>query len=350
MSAKPGVVLRASTLAVMIGVTAAFLAPAPISSQQVSADKAPEDLAEGEFVWTPEASPSGPIVVVVSLTEQRAYVYRNGIIVGYTNVSTGKKGHETPTGVFTILQKDKDHVSSIYKAKMPYTERLTWSGICLHAGGLPGYPSSHGCIHLPLEFSHLLFEVEHLGATVVIADEHSGPAEAAHPSMVLSPSLHEQTRVGPAAAAVKFELEPERAPEGPLSLLLTTADSKLYVYRNGIEIGFAEIVLSEAGKPLAEGVFTVLEGDSDKMSPFDPGVKMHRWMSVSTTSGAAPAEEDEETLAERIHIPPYFAAQIYPLLVPGTTLLITHRAATPETTTDSDFVVMATQHPEESSE
>ncbi len=72
MSANPAVVLRAFTLAVMIGLTAALLAPAPIASQQVSAEKAPQDLAEGEFVWTPEASPSGPIVVVVSLTEQRA--------------------------------------------------------------------------------------------------------------------------------------------------------------------------------------------------------------------------------------------------------------------------------------
>jgi hypothetical protein len=161
--------------------------------------------------------------------------------------------------------------------------------------------------------------------------------------------MHKQTKVGPAAAATKFEWEPERAPEGPLSLLLTTADRKLYVYRNGTEIGFTEIVLLDSGEPLAEGVHTVLEGDSDRMSPFDPGEKMHRWMSVATASGSVPTEEDEETLAERIHIPPYFAAQIYELLVPGTTLLITHRAATPETTSDADFVIMATQHPEESS-
>ena len=150
-------------------------ANSPVGAQQVSPDTLVDDLAEGEFVWVPEASPTGPVVVLVSLNKQQAFVYRNGIIIGYTLVSTGKKGHETPTGVFTILQKDKDHVSSIYKAKMPYTERLTWSGICLHAGGLPGYPSSHGCIHLPLEFSHLLFDIDELGAAVVIGDEHSGP-------------------------------------------------------------------------------------------------------------------------------------------------------------------------------
>ncbi|MGB5754211.1 MAG: L,D-transpeptidase family protein, partial [Thermoanaerobaculia bacterium] len=230
-------------LAVVLGIAAGMLVISGLEAQQVSPDTKPENLAEGEFVWEPEAAPDGPIVVLVSLNQQRAYVYRNGILIGYTNVSTGKPGHETPTGVFTILQKDKDHVSSIYKAKMPYTERLTWSGICLHAGGLPGYPSSHGCIHLPLEFSQLLYDIEHLGATVVIADEHSGPEEAAHPAILLSPMMHEQRKEGPAAGIAKFEWEPERSIEGPMSLLLSTADEKLFVYRNGIEIGFAEIVL-----------------------------------------------------------------------------------------------------------
>ena len=78
------------------------------------------------------------MAVVVSLTEQRAYVYRNGILVAVSTVSTGKPGHETPTGVFTILQKDKDHHSSKYNdAAMPYQERLTWDGSGLLAGGLP---------------------------------------------------------------------------------------------------------------------------------------------------------------------------------------------------------------------
>jgi hypothetical protein len=319
-------------------------------AQQVSPDTRPEDLAQGEFVWEPEAAPDGPIVVLVSLNQQRAYVYRNGILIGYTNVSTGKPGHETPTGVFTILQKDKDHVSSIYKAKMPYTERLTWSGICLHAGGLPGYPSSHGCIHLPLEFSRLLFDIEHLGATVVIADETSGPKEAAHPALLLSPVMHEQKREGPAAGIAKFEWEPDRSPEGPLSVLLSSADSKLYVYRNGVEIGFAEVTLTEPGQPLPAGIHTVLDGFSDKESSFAPGLKMHRWMSVSTESGTTPVDEDDAALASRVHIPPFFVSQIYDSLVPGTTLIITNRPATPETKSDSDFVIMATHPPEEASE
>ena len=337
-------------LTVVLCAAIGTLAISGLQAQQVSPDTRPEELAEGEFVWEPEAAPSGPVVVLVSLNEQRAYVYRNGIRIGYTNVSTGKPGHETPTGVFTILQKDKDHVSNLYKAKMPYTQRLTWSGICLHAGGLPGYPSSHGCIHLPLEFSEHLFEIEHLGATVVIADEHSGPQEAAHPGVLLSPAMHEPERLGPAAGIASFEWQPERSEEGPVSLLLSAADQKLYVYRNGVEIGFSRIGLKDPHEPLPEGVHAVLEGYSDKESPFAPGHKMHRWMSVTTGASSGIVEEDETALAARIHIPPFFVSQVYEALSPGATLVITNRAATPETKSDSDFVIMATHPPEEASE
>ena len=118
----------------------------------------PDALKPGEFVWDPAIAPDGPLVVVVSLTEQRGYVYRNGVEMGYTTVSSGKPGHVTPTGIFTVLQKDRDHHSSKYNdAPMPYQERLTWDGVALHAGGLPGYPESHGCVHLPSQFAEDLF-------------------------------------------------------------------------------------------------------------------------------------------------------------------------------------------------
>src|SRR6185437_15317509 len=115
--------------------------------------RGPTDLKPGEYLWHPEVSPAGPIVLVVSLDEQRAYVYRNGIAIGLTKISSGKTGHETPTGVFTILQKDKDHRSNLYNsAPMPYMQRLTWDGIALHGGSLPGHPASHGCVRLPQAF------------------------------------------------------------------------------------------------------------------------------------------------------------------------------------------------------
>jgi len=328
-----------------------LLGPSPLLAQQMPPDTPPEDLKGGEFVWDAEAAPEGPLVVLVSLTEQFCYVYRNGILIGYCPVATGKPGHETPTGVFTILQKDKDHVSSIYKAKMPYTQRLTWSGICLHAGSIPGYPNSHGCVHLPLEFSHLLFEVEHLGGTVVIADDHSGPAEANHPGMVLATVHHEDNAMAVPAAFHEYEWEPERSPEGPVSVLISGADRKAYVYRNGVEIGHALVHIDNPDFPLAEGVFTILDGVANHMSPWAPDRPARRWMAVWTD---VPGGLDQATdwmnkgsNLNRVHMPLGFANLAYDALAPGSTVVITNHAAAPEVSDAEDFVVMASQHPEQ---
>ncbi len=313
----------------------------------------PEDLKGGEFVWMPEAAPSGPLVVLVSLNQQFAYVYRNGVLIGYCPVATGKPGHETPTGVFTILQKDKDHVSSLYNAKMPYTQRLTWSGIALHAGSIPGYPNSHGCVHLPLEFSHLLFEVEHLGGTVVIADDHSGPAEAAHPGMVLSPMIPAGEPRVPVIGPDTYDWRPELSPEGPVNVLISTADGKIYVYRNGIEIGFSEIHIKDPQRPVAEGIFTILDGYADHENPWVPGRPAPLWMTVWTNAPAEITQEaawrDEGSELNRISIPSFFSTRVWEILGPGSTIVITNRAASPETRSDSDFVVLATRHPEQTS-
>jgi hypothetical protein len=326
-------------LAVVFAVACLFSLPS--TAQQRPAGTAPGDLKGGEFVWNPEASPAGPVVVVVSITEQFCYVYRNGIRIAYCPVATGKPGHETPTGVFTILQKDKDHVSSIYHAKMPYTERLTWSGICLHAGSIPGYPNSHGCVHLPLEFSHLLFDLEHLGATVVIADDHSGPAEAAHPGELLSPMLHEDGATMSSGSGGGFLWQPERSLNGPVSLLLSSADRKLYVYRNGVEIGVADLSIADPERPLREGVFTVVDDEAGGV-----GRPAHRWLRVS--AGSEPSSDDGAgEIIHRVRMPPGFVAEVSAVVAPGTTMVITNSRATPDTTTDSDFVIMATQKPDE---
>jgi hypothetical protein len=315
------------------------------AAQRVTPEKQAADLSPGEFVWMPEVAPTGPIVILVSIAEQRLRAYRNGVLIGYSTVSTGRKGHETPTGVFTVLQKDAHHVSSIYKgAKMPYMERLTWTGIALHAGNLPGYPASHGCIRLPLEFSRLLFELDPVGTTVVIADEHSGPHEAAHPGAVLSPDLDAAAGHPGSAGLAEYAWRPERSLEGPVSLLLSTADRTLYVYRNGVEIGRSAIGLSSPGSSLAEGVFTVLEGFEETESPFVPGKRDHRWMGVPHGTSATATKGEPAKLASRVSIPRPFAAKVYEILGPGSTLFITNREAAPHTRTAEDFVVMATAH------
>src|SRR6202047_13385 len=145
------------------------------------------ELKPGDYVWHPEVSPTGPVVVFVSLPDQVLSVYRNGVRIGRSTVSTGKQGKKTPTGVFTVLQKKVQHESSIYKgAQMPHMQRITWTGIALHAGNLPGYPASAGCVRLPVDFAAKLYLVTTIGTTVIIADNNSAPKETVKPGLLLS--------------------------------------------------------------------------------------------------------------------------------------------------------------------
>ena len=135
----------------------------------------------GSYVWQPERAPDGAVLVIVSLPEQRAHIYRGGRRIGLTTVSTGSEGRETPPGHFEILQKKLMHRSNLYDdAPMPFMQRLTWDGIALHAGHVPGYPASHGCIRLPRKLAESLYAVTDLGTRVIVADENEYP-EVVHP-------------------------------------------------------------------------------------------------------------------------------------------------------------------------
>ena len=138
---------------------ACLFAQGASQSAELALAKQADQLKPGQWVWAPKIAPAGPILVYVDLGRQLATVYRNGVRIGVSTISSGRSGYETPTGVFTILEKNKEHISHKFNdAPMPYQERLTWSGVALHAGGLPGYPESHGCVHLPLAFSKILFD------------------------------------------------------------------------------------------------------------------------------------------------------------------------------------------------
>ena len=311
----------------MLVSAAAVAVPFWGAKQSSPADTPPAALKPGEFVWNPGVAPDGPIVVVVSLTEQRSYVYRNGVEIGYTTVSTGKPGHETPTGIFTILQKDKNHHSSKYNnAPMPYQQRLTWDGVALHAGGLPGYPESHGCVHLPSKFAEALFGASHMGMTVVVVDNRTAPADVVHPA-ALAPvdastgSVEIQARL---QAGEKWRWQPEKAPEGPVSIMISAADQRAIVLRNGVEIGRSRVAVRDPGKPLGTHAFIVKAGEGTGESVILKGAAARNWLAVSmpgydaTTDNSLPS-----VVGGRIHLPQDFAAQVYPLLTPGTTLLLT---------------------------
>jgi lipoprotein-anchoring transpeptidase ErfK/SrfK len=138
-----------------------------------------------EFVASRTAG--DPIMAIVSLHSQRITVYdANGWILR-APVSSGRRERETPAGIFGVVQKDADHHSNLYDdAFMPHMQRLTWSGIALHGGPLPGYPASHGCIRMPFDFAERLFAMTELGLRVIVAPTDVAPAEMAHPVLLFS--------------------------------------------------------------------------------------------------------------------------------------------------------------------
>lgn len=263
-----------------------------------------EQLKPGEYFWAPQIAPEGPVTIIVSLATQRAYAYRNGVPIGVSTVSTGADGHETPTGVFTILQKNVDHVSNLYaNAPMPFMQRLTWDGIAMHAGNLPGYPASHGCIRLPPEFAERLYRITKLGMTVVITDEPTVPILSTAPNILAEDG--EQT-----AGGEGFHWAPERSPTGPVSIVVSGRDRQMVVLRNGIKIGSSAIEID--GPVDRTSAFTLQSIDAD--GP--------HWLRLplpgSDDTGALSASDQG-----RGRLPSGFRRALNSVLVPGVTLLVT---------------------------
>ena len=146
--------------------------PTPAFAAAASDALAPEvtSLAPNRFLWNDSGS-SEPVSIVVSIPDQKAYVYRGTMLIGASTVSTGKDGKETPVGVFPILQKSEKHKSNLYdSAPMPFMQRLTWDGVAIHAGMNPGFPASHGCIRVPTDFAKKLFAITSRGTPVLVTD------------------------------------------------------------------------------------------------------------------------------------------------------------------------------------
>jgi hypothetical protein len=279
-------------------------------------------LKPGQFIWAPNLAPEGPMVMVVSLAAQQAYVYRNGVRIGVSTVSTGKKGKETPTGVFTILQKNAKHRSNLYNdAPMPYMQRLTWDGIALHAGNLPGYPASHGCVRLPMAFAQSLFKATAMGMTVVVTRDAPKPARLDGGDL-----LAPVTTAGaahPAAAAQRladdesFRWEPKLAPTGPVTIIVSSHDQRMLVLRNGKLIGRGRIDIPPGR----------VSGDTAlQFTGFDAQQRT-QWTYVSV-----PGQEQlkgkalDFSGAKDLEISPDYLKLVRGVLKPGATLLITDGA------------------------
>lgn len=290
-------------------------------------------LQPGEFTWHPDRQPTGPVAVVVSLPEQLVHVYRNGIRIAVSTCSSGRPGHDTPTGVFVVLQKDKNHHSSTYNnAPMPNMNRLTWSGIALHAGNLPGYPASHGCVRLPLDFSAKLFEVTHLGTPVIISGSHSDPWELTHPGMVLSG--YAESEFSHVEAGLSGKKQPadwtEAEAQPVISVIASSADRRIEMVQDGEVVAEGGLTVKGDG-PLGSHVF-VLQGP-------DAGIQGMTWTAI--THSTDPGAQPETGALSRLTADTAFIEQMKQKMHPGMVMVLTDAPLSPDTKTGKDFVIMS---------
>jgi hypothetical protein len=292
--------------------SAPLLAQGARTSSAAELARMADKLKPGEWVWAPTVAPLGPILVYVDLSKQRATVYRNGVRIGVSTISSGRDGYATPTGVFTILQKDADHRSNLYNnAPMFYQQRLTWDGVALHAGGLPGYPESHGCVHLPIGFARALFAITTLGGTVVVEGDAINHVRTTEASL-LAPSFGKATAEQTRLDATEFRWAPERSPTGPLTIIISKQDQAVVVLRNGKEIGRSRATIDDDDP--GSHVITLMTGKDGKP----------RWVYVGLPGHSEDAgrELDEATI-NRVRMPRVFYEGLKAALRPGATILVT---------------------------
>ena len=320
-------------LAIMLIAAPAIASGSKVSSPLALAKQA-DKLKPGDWVWAGNIAPHGPVLVYVELDRQLATIYRNGVRIAVTTISSGKPGFATPGGVFTILEKDIDHRSRTYdNAPMPYQQRLTWKGVAMHAGNLPGYPASHGCVRLPLEFSKLLFKTTTMGGTVVIANSKADPYKRP-PAGVLAPHAASGQSIArlPLLNSEAYRWNPDAAPTGPVSIIISTGDQLVVVLRNGTEIGRARAVVAQQ------------ESESQVLTLAKDTRGRNEWIQVGVNNLKA---EDAAIVStqgvERMQLPEAFVARMRAAMGAGTTVLITSASVDTRTTGVQTTVIASEQ-------
>jgi len=292
-------------------------------------------------------------------------LYAGSEPIVHSRVSTGQRGFSTPTGVFSIIQKDRYHRSNIYEdAPMYFMQRITWSGVALHQGVVPNYPASHGCIRLPEAFAKHLWGTTGIGVRVIITHDEVAPREISHAklfapkprdevvaSSVSSLEAAQQAwkiaQLGgsvPIAGATEEmiapmpEIVPQPAPRplksGPISVFISRKEGKLFV-RKGFEPLFdTPVEIARADLPLGTHVFTAIGRKDDTASL--------RWTAVSmaSSSRAAASPPGAAAALDRITIPQEAIDRISALTAPGTSVLISDHGLGPETGIGTDFIVL----------
>jgi hypothetical protein len=327
---------------------------------------------------------TGPVIIVVSLAQQKATVFSGDREIATTPISTGVPGHPTPLGVFSVIQKQVYHESNLYSAApMPYMQRITWSGIALHAGALPGYPASHGCIRLPREFAVSLYGMTKIGARVVVTRDDPAPAAIEHrallqpkvasaadvpsPAMVASAETVSTDAVRaestgsapaePATAPAKQALPeiPSYRRSGALSVFVSRKEGKLYVRYKFATLFDMPVTIDAPEKPIGTHVFTavetVAEGTGLRWNVLTiPSVTSEKKRVAERKSRERQSDRVERPekarlpaaseALDRVIIPEEARARVAELLGPGASLIISDNGLSDETDSDTDFVVL----------
>jgi len=244
------------------------------------------------------AKPQGPLLIAISIDSQEMRIYDNNGLFAQTPVSTGMRGHSTPMGVFSVLAKEKYHRSNIYSnAPMPYMQRITWSGVAMHAGVLPGYPASHGCIRMPMNFAVRMYGWTRNGARVVIAPGSLVQTDISNPLLFTkrpdppkTATVTEPTNpiAGDPITTPKTDRDVVALTQEPRPLEITAADVGAKSTNNTAEpLRTADASGSAASLPVTD---SALKADKDQARPGDPSSPALASPQTAKTAEAAVTE------------------------------------------------------------
>src|ERR1700730_11641550 len=330
----------------------------------------------------PDHLPKGPLQIIISIVDQRVSLFDNGALIARSSVSTGMEGHPTPLGVFSVISKQRWHRSNIYSAApMPYMQRITWSGIALHAGVVPGHPASHGCIRLKNDFAVRLWHLTKRGTRVIIAHGDVQQLEITNPHLfqpkAASGSSEFQTAtvatksIGTAAATQGSLVSNAETPEAaslqvpgsapaasapkkivPISIFVSRKLSKLFVREGFTPLFDVAVKIENPEEPLGTHVFTAMEFQNEGTAirwtvlsirdefPRIEGATKGREAPVKQTALSVPSPDQANAVLNRIEIPQDTVERISKLLTPASSLIISDNGFSHETGKDTDFIVV----------
>lgn len=356
----------------------------PDSTKKARSQKDPKDIAKDVA--------KGPLLIIISIADQRISLYDNGALIARSSVSTGVKNHPTPVGVFSVISKSRYHRSNIYSgAPMPYMQRITWSGIALHAGDLPGYPASHGCIRLTHDFAIRLWHLTKRGTRVIIAHDDIQPAEISNPNLfapkpkvaLASPPSDTAIQPGnattsavatasPLIANAKQQDDPQqiskentKAPEpaslgaapqkgAAITVFVSRKLSRLFVRQGFVPLFDAPVTIQNAAEPVGTHVFTAMDFQNDAAAirwtvvsvpeKFSHGQraepKPQKGHAKQTIRVVLPTPDAANAALNRIDMPQDAVERIAALLTSGSSLIISDYGISGETGHDTDFIVL----------